>query len=296
MEGLVGHPLAPAVHGAAAAAAWLRGDLARARRIAERGTGLGEGHDDPARAFAFEARGDVASFQGRLDDAATAFREEVRLARLGEDPETEAMGRASLALVLAYGGRTDRGVEEADAAARVATRAGPATRALARYTQGECRAHADPGRAAALLDDAVRLARDCGAWFVEGIARLTATSLAARGGEPRRALPGFRELVRHWRRTGSWTQQWTTLRNLTELLVRLQVDEPAVAILAAAEVGDTGGRSFGAEAERLEAALATARGRLGEAAFEAARTRGHAMSDTEVVELALSTLDGLLDG
>lgn len=290
MDGIDDLATAPQVHAAASAAAWMRGDLARARRLAERGAQLGRGSDDPACAIAYEALGDASTFLGRLDEAEAAFREQARLARLDGDPDGEATGLASASLVLAYGGRVEEAVAMADAADRVAAFASHPARAFVRYAQGECRADADPERAQALVDEAVELAQACDAWFVEGVARVTAVTLRARHGDPEGALPAFASLVRHWRRSGSWTQQWTTLRNLVVLLVRLEVDDPAVAIAAAAEVGRTSTPAFGAESDRLDEALATARDRLG-AQYEAAYRRGEDLAANEAVDLALTTIE-----
>jgi predicted ATPase/DNA-binding SARP family transcriptional activator len=294
LDGAEDGPTAPQVHAAAAAAAWRRGDLERARRLARRGTELGQGADDPARTLAYEALGDVANFEGRLAEAAAAFREEVRLSRLLGDPDSASMGHSGAALVLAYAGRVDEAVREADAAARVAVRGGPATQAFARYAQGECLAETDPDRASSSVEEALELARSSGAWFVEGVALLTAASLRARHGHAAAALPSFAELVHHWRRSGSWTQQWTTLRNLAELLVRLDIDEDAVAIAAAASaaaVERSAAPSFGPGSDRLSDALATARARLGDDAYEAAWARGTGLAANAVVDLALATIE-----
>jgi predicted ATPase/DNA-binding SARP family transcriptional activator len=291
LDGIEDGPLAPQVHAAAAAAAWTRGDLERARRLAEHGTTLGTGPDDPARALAFEALGDTAAFDGRLRDAERAFREAARLARSGGDPDAEVVGQTGAALVLAYGGEVDRPVREARAARDLARGAGPAAEAFAHYALGECLAETDPERAVRLADEAIDLARACDAWFVEGVARVTAASLRARHGEPGAAVSAFAELVRHWHRSGNRPQQWTALRNLVELLVRLGADEPAVVIAAAGEVQETAVPTFGTESDRLSDAVRTARQRLGTDRFEAARSRGRRLSAREVVELALTTLD-----
>ncbi|MDP9022561.1 MAG: AAA family ATPase [Actinomycetota bacterium] len=293
MDGIDDHPAAPQVHAAAAAAAWIRGDLERAGRLAARGTELGVGPDDPACIFAFEALGDVANFTGRLDESETAFREVVRLARIAGDPDSVVMGQASTAVVFSYAGRIAEAIEEADAAARAAEDAGPAAQAFARYIKGECRTETAPDEALALVEEAARLARDCGAWFIDGVAQLTAASLRVRHDEPTQALPAFADLIRRWRRSGSWTQQWTTLRNLVELLVHLEADEPAVIIAAAAEVAETAAPTFGAESDRLRQALVTANERLGDGAFAAARQRGQALPDGEVIEVALRAADEL---
>nr|WP_246361153.1 BTAD domain-containing putative transcriptional regulator [Haloechinothrix aidingensis] len=288
MAGADKEPTAPQMHAAAAAAAWMRGDLERAQRLATRGAGLGAGPDDPARTLAYEALGDAVFFEGRLPEAEAAFGEVVRLSTLSGDPDGETLGRTSVAIVLACMGRVPDAVREADAAGRAATRAGPTAQAFARYTQGECRAETAPGDAMALADEAAALAHDCQAWFVEGVARLTAASLRGRHGEPARAVPAYADLLRHWRRSGHWTQQWTTLRNFVELLVRLAADEPAL-VIAGAEAHETAKPSFGVEFDRLSEALSTARARLGEQRSEEAFRRGQRMDRDDVVDFALDT-------
>lgn len=293
VDGIDDEPTAPQVYAAAAAAAWRRGDLDRARALAVRGTELGTGPDDPARAFALEALGDTASFAGRLADAEAAFRESARVARFGGDPDSEVLGLASAGLVLAYAGRVAEGTAVADAAADLAPQAGPGARAFARYAQGECRAETAPDEAVVLVEEAAVLARDCGAWFVEGVARVTAASVRGRQGDRAAALRAFGEEIRRWRRSGNWTQQWTTLRNLADLLVALDADEPAVAIAAAAE--SSAGPTFGPESDRLGRALTTARARLGDDAYEAARSRGRRLSGPDAVDLALAAIDASED-
>ena len=59
--------------------------------------------------------------------------------------------------------------------------------------------------------------------------------LAARAaaGQVSEALTGYREVVDYFARTGNWTHQWATLRNLADLLRRLG-DEEAAELLDAA--------------------------------------------------------------
>ncbi|MFW5933868.1 MAG: ATP-binding protein, partial [Actinomycetota bacterium] len=293
LEGIEQQPTAPQVHAAAATAAWRRGDLDDARRLATLGTQLGSGPDDPARTVAFEALGDAANFAGALTDACTAYREEERLARLAEDPDSETLAVSSAALVLAYDGRTAVAIDEAGRALRLADRAGPATQAFARYAYGECLAERDPDRAIELVAQAADLAHDARAWFVHGVAQLTLASLRARHHEPGDTLPLFADLLEHWHRSGSWTQQWTTLRNLVDLLVRLGADEDAALIAAAIEAQPSASTAFGAESDRLARALADVRHRLGDVRFAAAYERGTRLTAAEVVEVARARVDEL---
>jgi predicted ATPase/DNA-binding SARP family transcriptional activator len=284
-------PVAPLLFACAATAAWVRGDLPAAAGLASRATAYDRA-DDRARTLALAVQADVTFFEGELEAAARSFRTSARLARAGGDPDSEANGLAGAALALAYRGRTEEAIAAADEAYRRAVPAGPAVRAFARYVQGECRAEGDPDVAVELLEHAVALARASDAWFVEGVALVTAASLRGRGRDPASALPAYGALVQRWRRSGSWPQQWTTLRNLAELLVRLGDVEPAVHILAAASAeAAAASASYGTEADRSQQALATARAHLGETAFKRAWSRGETTPGNEIVDLALATID-----
>ena len=293
MTGLDEQPTAPQVYAAAATAAWTGGDLGRAEQLARHGTTLGAGPDDPARTSAYAALADVAFFAGRLDDAEAAFHEAARLAQCGADVDSEVNALAGVALARAYRGRIDEAVATADMAVREAVQAGPAVRAFSWYVRGECLAEPEPQTAVTVVEEAAVLASHCGAWFVEGVARLTAASVRGRHEDPANVVAAYADLLRHWRRSGNWTQQWTTLRNLVEVLVQLEADDVAVAIAAAAEVEPTAAPTFGTESARLERAVTAARDRLGSERFEAARARGHRLHGHQAVDLALDTVDGI---
>ena len=57
----------------------------------------------------------------------------------------------------------------------------------------------------------------------------------AAGGQTETALRGYWELIDYWERTGGWTQQWTTLRNVADLLDRLDDHDTASLLRAAAD-------------------------------------------------------------
>lgn len=295
LDGIDDHPGASKVHAAAAAAAWVRGELPLAGRRAAHAVTLGDGSDDPGRALAFSAQGDVALFEGRFGDAELACREQSRLGRLGGDADNEVLGLAGAALALAYRGHTQAAAALADEAHRGADRACPSSRAFVRYTQGETRAEVAPGEAVALLEDAIALAAEAHAGFIEDVARLTATGLRGRHGDPLASLPAFAELIEHWRRRGNGLQQWMTLRNLVALLIRLEDDVTAVVIAAAADTHDRAPPPFGAERERLQASLRIAHRRLGDDRFADAQASGRPLGARETVERALGAITRLLD-
>ena len=77
---------------------------------------------------------------------------------------------------------------------------------------------------------AVDLARTSGATFLVGVASVGLVAARAAAGRVAEALVGYREVVDYFARTGNWTHQWTTLRNLADLLRRLG-DEQAAELL-----------------------------------------------------------------
>jgi hypothetical protein len=54
-------------------------------------------------------------------------------------------------------------------------------------------------------------------------------------GRIREALVGYGDLIDYWERSGNWTQQWVTLRNLAQLLRLLGDEKPARLLDAAAQ-------------------------------------------------------------
>ncbi len=120
---------------------------------------------------------------------------------------------------------------------------------------------------AAQLDQAIDLARASGASFVVAIAGVTRATVAARRGDLGYACALYADVIRYWRRTGSRTQQWTTLRNVAELLAQTDHDTVAAILLLAADADPDAPEVTGDEAERLASLRTTLVDRLGPAAF-----------------------------
>lgn len=89
--------------------------------------------------------------------------------------------------------------------------------------------------ALARYDAAIELAKTVGSTFVQGVASVGRLSNLADACETSRALAGYEELIAYWERTGSWVQQWVTLRNLADLLDSIGDDVPAALLRAAAD-------------------------------------------------------------
>jgi hypothetical protein len=104
------------------------------------------------------------------------------------------------------------------------------------YVAGEIESstgHAEP--AEQHYRRSIDLARNSGATFLVGVATVGLLTVLADAGRVHDALRGYREVIDYFARTGNWTHQWTTLRNLADLLRRLGDNEPATVLDAAAD-------------------------------------------------------------
>ncbi|PVZ14817.1 BTAD domain-containing putative transcriptional regulator [Actinomycetospora cinnamomea] len=284
-EGEVPDPeLRVAVHGAAAQAAYLQGDLSASARYAE--SGLAGAPGAPRRWWCLAARHILAMYRG-------SYAEAERLAGLlqadeGVSPTWRVVLLGNIALARTYRGDTDAARAAVEPCRRAAAAlAGPTGLAWSRYVDGEVALPTDPVRAARSLGEAVTIARGVDATFVEGVATVGLVSAAMRSGDTRRAMDGFPEAIRHWARTGMRVQQWTTLRILVELLVGLEVHVPAAVLITAADAAPDAPAVVGADAQRLDALRETLRERLGDEAMERAGARSSGLTTPDVIAYAL---------
>jgi predicted ATPase/DNA-binding SARP family transcriptional activator len=293
------HPLFPEVCATAGVGAWMRGDLRRAADLARRGVEAARG-DAILRRAPLHILGDVGLFEGRLDDALGHYEAALAAAAEADDGYQVVLLLGCRALILAYRGDAAAGQEAAAESRRVAAgMANPTATAWSLYVSGEVLLHDDPQRAIRLLDASIDLVRSIGNTFALGVALVSASSVRGRHGDPRDALLMFPSVVEHWHRLGNWTQQWTTMRNVIELFVRVEMDQPAAVLLGAVEAAATAAPVFGPDAERLAATRQTLASRLGEGTTAAAAARGQTMASDAVVAFAcrelrraLATLDG----
>jgi predicted ATPase/DNA-binding SARP family transcriptional activator len=223
---LDGHPRAAAVLGSAANVTYMQGDHARARRLALAGLeqasdSEGSWHCLTALSLSALGRGDHADV---VDHALAA-------AAHAPDP-SENLGVAALGAL--YARDLDRARALHARMSEVAV--SPTLRAFAAYVAGEIHSAAGhPERSEDQYARAIDLARLSGATFVTGIASVGLQTLRASAGRTDDALRGYRDLIDYWSRTGNWNHQWTTLRNLANLLRQLGDHEPATLLDDAAD-------------------------------------------------------------
>ncbi len=287
------HPASAAALVTAARGAMDRGELGRARDLAEAALDRAE----PATLtvlWALYVLTTASLYEGRLDDALVLAERRVRLAeQLGEDYH-QALAHASRALGHRYRGDDHAAAEAAVQARDAAERSGNHTaRAWTLYASGEALLDSDPAQAADLLARAIDGARSVQRHFIEGVALVSLASLHGRAGDTSRGLALFREAIALWRRLGNRTNQLTALRNLVEVFARVGADESAAVLHGAVTLGST--PSFGAEARRLAAAWEQVERRLGADAARTAAGHGRHQPMAEVVDGALATLDALLE-
>ncbi len=264
----------------AAMGAAKRGDLRRARSLAEAGVARA----DAGTRFCLEILGQVALFEGRLDEAVDHA---VRSARLHREAGDE-LGRINAgsveAVALVYDGQ--RALTAAQRHVRAADALGvPSLQAMMRYILAE--ATTDAAEAMTHYQRAIDLAARVGAEFVTGVATTSLAARELRHGRHACARRRLGDAIDHWCRAGVWNQGWLSVRLLIEALDH-DGDHDAVAVLAAAQAAARhAGPPYGADAVRLADATDAARRALGAGAYEEAAHRGACLGDEAALAYAL---------
>jgi predicted ATPase/DNA-binding SARP family transcriptional activator len=223
---LATHPRAAAVLGTAAEATYHRGDYLGADRLAR--AGLEQATDDAGVWLCLSVLSVTALARGAH---AEVVEHSHAAAALAGRP-SEGIGMAALATAYAGDLETARTLNDRGLANAVS----PTMLSWGAYVAGEIESSA--GRIEAAESHYVRavdLARSSGATFLVGVATVGLLAVRARAGRVHDALRGFREVIDYFARTGNWTHQWATLRNLADLLRRLGDHEPAALLDAAAD-------------------------------------------------------------
>ena len=168
--------------------------------------------------MALEAIADIAMYQGDLARCRDAARQLADAGRRLDDPHATVLGHVDQALALVYAGDHDAALPTLDGLARDGL--APSDRAWILYAEGEALAGSDPLRSLRAFEQAIEGADDAGNRFLGGVARVSATSVHARSGEPAPSLQAFAGIIDDWRRQGNVTHLVITLRNLVELFAR----------------------------------------------------------------------------
>jgi predicted ATPase/class 3 adenylate cyclase/DNA-binding SARP family transcriptional activator len=273
---------------AAGFGAWRRGDMRLARALGERSVELA-GPDRPDHSFwAWWLLLCTEMIDGDHEAAAAGAQRAVAFGREAGSAYLEAYGHCGCALALGVAGRTDEALAVLAAASHLLRSVdNPSLHAYFQYAAGEARLESAPRDALPFLRRARDTATAVGNWFFADIAALSAVSCAARLGDTTDAMAGYAGLIDRWHRPGSWVQQWLTIRTLIEMLTNLGDHEPAAVLYGALMTTTTGSPLIGADAERLAAAAATLRARLGDDRFAGLHAEGAALGDDRAVAYAL---------
>jgi tetratricopeptide (TPR) repeat protein len=284
------HPRFSAVCGAVGEGLTLRGEIPRARALAERALAHIADPDDERRLPPLKVMTAVTLYEGRLDDCFAWAGEQLRLARRHDDSWYVAEALLFRGLARTYAGDPAGGLAIADEHLDLATAVGhPTLTAWALYNQAEALAFSDPAAARQRYRRAITVAESVNSSFGANIAEVGLAALLARSGDADDALRAFRRTVRRWHRMQVWHHQWTTLRNLAQLLVRIRAYEDAATLL-----GAVGTAAYGADADDAREAAELLRDALGTPVFTAAGARGRAMNADATVDFALATIDRVL--
>ncbi|MGH9151682.1 MAG: AfsR/SARP family transcriptional regulator [Acidimicrobiales bacterium] len=288
--GAAGLPGFAAAASSAANGAWVRGDRTLAAQLGRQAL-QSAAPDDPERRFPAHVLGDVAFFEGRLDAAFSWYGDALASARAAGDAYHAALMLGNHALIRGYQGDLDGALRLAEAAEAEARPTGsPTCVAWAHYAAGEAFSVGDPDRAIEALEKSMAAARRARNQFVLGVALVTVTSLRGRYGELGYALRSFLDVIDHWHAAANWTQQWTALRSLVVLLLRMGRHEDAAVLLAAIRRASTAAPAFGADAERLRDAEEAVASALGPDMATTAAARGHRLTDDETLRFARAAI------
>lgn len=295
LDSAAGRPLLPVVLGSAAVRHMHRGEVSDVRRLAERALEACEGPEDPRRALPIEALASMSLLSGRLDEAFEHYGDAAQRWEAAGDLAGAVWCLCGRGVAAANRGDLDAAVASTARARAIAKSAhNPTMMANIYYSEAESLLEVDPARALEPFEAALASAEAADNAFMRGIALVSNTSLRSRVGDPIVALRMFSDVITHWRRGGSWTQQMLTLRNLVELLARLGAHERAAVLYGACAASATAPPRYGAEAERLAQVMRTLVGTIGDDGLREATSRGAMLSEDEAVDFAIATIRSLL--
>lgn len=232
-----------------------RGDLARAR---EWGALAVRWAAEPSNiGVAWLALGVASLYSGDLAKASACFRHP------GDDGGFHCEAHASLALIDTYSGDLASAREHVRLALALAPWVSDASHAFVHYVAGEVALQDDPAEGVRWLRQAAAAADRIGAEQVLRVARVALFAVLARGERPQQALEVGSRLLVDLRRRGTWTQTWTPLRVVAELLARLGRSAEAAFVLAAAALAPSAPRPSSPDLTRYTTLAAQLSAQLG---------------------------------
>lgn len=271
--------------------AYLSGDRQRATSLAERAL-ADDGAVPAAHHRAWHALGVTHLYEGRFADATAAF-EHVTL-----DHDATATDRldslAGAALACCYAGETSAARAMLTEHESLARALGSSThRAFTEYVRGELLLQdGQVDHAVDALRSAADRAWDAGAAFIWGIASTVLAAVLVRERHDE-ALAHLPRLVDRWRRSATWTQLWTTLRLVAELLADAGDADTAMLLLAAADLDPAAPQLAGEDRERHDRLSSALDRRLGAPAVSGLRSAARELDRSAVLQRATEALSRL---
>jgi predicted ATPase/DNA-binding SARP family transcriptional activator len=275
-----------AVLAAGARAAFLNGELDTCRQLANLALEApGEGARTVLAAHSLAV---FHLYAGDLGAARRWFQRSADVPGAEQTARMDALG--GLALAACFAGDLATARELADELRITADLVGAATyRAFARYVEGEVVAPVADAEALGPLSLAIDLAVEAGADFVTGLASVALIAALVRLGRPDEALARMGPLLDLWRRAGTWTQQWTTLRQLADLVAGRDPGT-ALLLLDAADRDAAAPAVVGGERARLDGLRHRLTAEVGPTAAARAERLAATLTRTQVLDLARQAL------
>lgn len=234
----------------------------------------------------------MSLYRGEHDRSASWWNELLDVDSLPAAYRVDA--HASLALLAGYQGDLRTARDHAERARVTAEVAGAdSARAFAGYATGETVLLADPPAAVSILRAAAADGQRARATHVTAVARIALLSALTRLGRHAEALDLTATALRDELRTGTWTQVWTTLRILAELLAALDRTETAALLLAAGRAAPSAPTLKGGDVERYQALEERIGARLGSGTVERIGVLARALPRTQTVDRALDAVNEL---
>lgn len=283
-------PFAADVWAACAYAAWMAGSVSECATRATRAFELARRGGSHVPPHVSAANGAVDLFEGRLGEAAAWYLQAAETAA-ESSPEYRPFAVASAVLALGYAQDPAASALVDDLIREVGDVVSPHA-AYVWYCAGEADlAAGDLQSAGARFERALRIADATNTAFVSGVAGASKASMAMRiGADLDEVARDYIKLIRHWRRAGMWSTQWTMLRAIALLLDRLGRQHEAAVLDGAIRASTVGHRIFGADEVVLAELSDRLRAALGVDGYAAAREQGAALVGDALLEFALHAL------
>jgi predicted ATPase len=286
-----------AVLGAAAVAAFYRGDLEASERYARAAADEGYPPDDPSPCLSSIYLALNLAYQGQIEDAARHL-DAAEQAILGRDDEDYLRSwlqsdRVGYSL---FADDPDEEIAQARLGMSLAQRTGnPTIMALASYALGWALRHRHPDEALAAFDQSVALARSGASTLPLAIALWHGARAAAALGDAEGARARLKDALEDCFRTDDWTFITQCLDVAVDVF-SYRGDARAAAVLAGAvettmaPLRQPDAASRGPGLAVRTANLARARRQLGASGYEQARAEGVAMSRQDALAFTLQHL------